>query len=157
MNVWIRLFSVVDSDNESSSGCLTLALTSKVVITIHRTEESARVAATKHGGIVLEVSAASLRGVSEHPEIHLLQADSNQTSTMDEGKADTTAYMSVACNDVPHKTIFESFSTGEVSDTPPQDDPEDNAGYQDLMEFTDEGQKYLESLSVELGGVELHQ
>jgi hypothetical protein len=152
MNVWIRIYSVVETDDGSGGGSLTLEVTSKLHIVIHRTEKSARGAATKFGGFVLEVAASSLKNVREFPDILLAETDSNIGGTAEEGEADKTAYMTVACDDVPYKTVFQSLTTAEFSDTPPKNDE-----YQDLMKFTDAGFAYLDILSAELGDVDLHQ
>jgi hypothetical protein len=93
--------------------------------------------------------------LSEFPEVHLAERDSNSDAEPDDGAAETTAYISVACDDVPYKRVFQSFTTGEISDTPPKDDPEDE--YQDLMQFTKDGIAYLDALSAELGDVPLIQ
>jgi len=148
MNVWIRIFSLVDTGGIGNSS-LTLAVTSKVHIKIHRTEQSAREAAAKYGGIVLEVVASSLKGQSEFEDIGLSEWDS-ESETDSEEKADATAYIEVMCNEVPHENKFQSLTTGAYSDNPPKGD-ECQGECQEIMRFTvAEGRAYLDALAKEL-------
>jgi hypothetical protein len=152
MNVWIRLYSVVTGG--AGDDCLTLAVASKLYIMVHRTEGAARTAAAKLGGVVLEVVASSLKGSSEFNDVCLSESDNETHAGVmceDEGKADSNAYISVACDDIPYKKVFQSLVTAEISDQPPantQDD--DDNPYQDLMDFTPEGRAYLDALEKEM-------
>jgi hypothetical protein len=150
VTVWIRLFATVQTDG-CEDGALTLEVTPKISIVVHKTEKSARAAAAKYGGIVLAVEASSLKGQSEHDDIGLTDADSNDVSTTEEGLADTTAYMTVSCEDVPYETVYQSLTTGKERKTPPK-----RGQYQSLMHFTPEGEAYLDELEKELGAG-LHQ
>lgn len=146
MNVWIRMFSKVDTGGIGNES-LTLEVTSRIHIRVHRTEQSARDAAAKFGGMVLEVVASSLKGQSEFKDIGLVELDLD-SETDSEEKADSTAYIEVMCNEVPHENKFQSFVTGADSDAPPHESDDD---YQEIMRFTiAEGRKYLDDLSAAL-------
>jgi hypothetical protein len=152
MKVWIRLYSVVTGG--SSDDCLTIAVTSKVYIMVHRTESAARAAAAKLGGIVLEVAASSLKGLGEFGDACLCESDNETHAGVqceDEGKADSNAFIRVACDDIPYKQAFQSFATGELSDAPPTavDEDGDNR-YQKVMDFAPEGLAYLDALEKEM-------
>lgn len=153
MKVWIRLYSVVTGG--AGDDCLTLVVGSKVYIMVHRTEKSARAAADKLGGIVLEVVASSLKGATDSDDACLCESDNETHAGVmceDEGKADSDAYISVACEDIPYKKVFQSLVTAGISDTPPTDVDEDGDNlYQKLMDFTPEGREYLDALEKEMG------
>jgi hypothetical protein len=145
MNVWIRLYALLQSDG-CDDGALTLAIEPKISIVVHRTEQSARQAAAKHGGLVLEVNANSLKGQSEFDDPALTTSDTNEACTSEAGQAGTTAFMIVACDDIPYRTVFHSFETGDVSET-----PFENGEYEPLMKFTEEGIEYLDTLQQAMG------
>ena len=71
MNVWIRVFSNVETDGLHTDGS-SLTLNAVTCLSIYPTEHVARAAQKARGGIVLEVSASSLRGQFEAGEEMLL-------------------------------------------------------------------------------------
>src|ERR1700732_4880219 len=100
MNVWIRIHSFVEPSGGAGGAGVTISVDSKLAIVIHRNEKSARDAAAKVGGLVVEVPASSLKGVSELPEVALSPTDSNPAIEDDE-VASKKAYVHVACDDIP--------------------------------------------------------
>jgi hypothetical protein len=145
MTIWIRIYSLVESDG-AEDGALTVTVKSKLYIWVHRCEQSARAAAAEFGGVVLEVEAASLKGQIEFDDITLTESDDGGGNNDDERKADSNAYVTVVCTDVPHKIVFQSLEDGKYSDTPPVGER-----HQEIMDFTDEGGVFLESLAEEMG------
>jgi hypothetical protein len=153
MNAWVRLYGSVETDSDSGSMNLTMAVSSKIRIVIHGTEQAARAAAAKFGGLVMEMNLGSLKGASEFPEIGLHERDDNDGTGTDDGKADTVAFFQLACDAIPHKRVFQSFNTGETTDTPPvfTGNSEDDAGFQELIDLLPEGCAFADAVSEELG------
>jgi hypothetical protein len=149
MNAWVRLYSFVEPDSNSGAKSMTVEVTSKVCIVIHGNEQAARDAAAKLGGLVMEINLSALKGATEFSEIGLQERDGND----DETKADTNAFFQVACDAVPHKRVFQSFNTGETTDTPPvfTGNPDDDAGFQELIDLLPEGCAFADAVSEELG------
>ena len=71
MNIWIRVFSNVETDGLNTEGS-SLTLNAVTCLSIYLAEQFARAAQQAGGGIVLEVSASSLRGQFEAGEAMLL-------------------------------------------------------------------------------------
>jgi hypothetical protein len=150
VNLWVRVYSLVESDG-CWDGALSFEVTSRLQIVIHRTEASAREAAERCGGIVLEVAASSLKGLHKFDELLLVTDDSNDTQ--EEGRAQADAFITVCCKDIPYRAVAQSLSTGEIFA-----DAESAEGEtQTIMEFTKQGERYLDELSAALGGVPMTQ
>lgn len=138
MLVWARIRGLVEASD--SGPCTGFEVASKVCIDIHGSEKSARAAKAKWGGIVMQIDPASLRGQNEFDdEVNLRRQDDND---LDAGRAHDTAYISIACDAVEHKTVYQSFEDASISDEPPTGDVE----YQKLMEFVGSGKKFLDDL-----------
>lgn len=71
MNVWIRVFSNVETEGLNTEGS-SLTLKAVTCLSIYLAEHLARAAQIARGGIVLEVSTASLRRQFESGEAMLL-------------------------------------------------------------------------------------
>jgi hypothetical protein len=90
MNVWIRVFSNVETDGLHTEGS-SLTLNAVTCLSIYLAEHLARAAQQARGGIVLEVSASSLREQFEAGEAMLLIDELEQ----EEHPSPRTAHASV--------------------------------------------------------------
>jgi hypothetical protein len=71
MNIWIRVFSSVETDGLNTEGS-SLTLNAATCLCIYMAEHLARAAQQARGGIVLEALASSLRGQFEAGDAMLL-------------------------------------------------------------------------------------
>jgi len=90
MNIWIRIFSNVETDGMNSEGS-SLTVSAVTCVAIYSAEQFARRARKNRGGIVMEVSATSLRGQFE-PDNEMLLIDEAEA---EDDPAPRTAYASV--------------------------------------------------------------
>jgi hypothetical protein len=95
MNVWARLYSVVDAGDPRG---IALKVSSQIHIVIHGTEQAARDAVAEFGGLALEINSSSLKGAIDD-DIYLLRTD-NDGGFREEGTAETTADVSIARDSV---------------------------------------------------------
>ncbi len=72
--VWLRIYPVI---GQSEDYATSVEITPKLHGSIYPTEKSARAAAEKLGGVVMQVVAESLRGQIDYNDILLSRADEN--------------------------------------------------------------------------------
>jgi hypothetical protein len=155
MNVWIRIYSVVESSRDGLG--LVPAGESYLCVVIHGSESAARETVAKYGGIALEVEAESLQGITEFGN-RLSALGPNHCVTPDdvmplhesdyEGSERhcTRAYMSVACDGIPHRMLFVDRVTEDEFETLPVGARDSD--YFSVMDFTPESEAFLDALAV---------
>jgi hypothetical protein len=106
MYVWARVYPVTAINNHDDDRAISLKVSAELFMSLYRLEESARKAAGKHGGIVLQISAESLRGQLEFESVSLTREDdalkSSRTKVV-EASPRQTYVMVVFGEDIDHK------------------------------------------------------
>jgi hypothetical protein len=97
MNIWIRIFSNVETDGMNTEGSF-LRVNAVTCLAIYSSEQFARTARENRGGLVLEVSASSLRGQFE-PGYEILLIDEAEAEN---DAAPRTTYASVVYPGIAH-------------------------------------------------------
>jgi hypothetical protein len=100
MNAWVRMYSTIESNGEHEGSSLTLDLSSKINIVVHGTEQAARNAIAKFGGMAVEMNLSSLKGLNSYPEISFRATDDNDGRRLD--VAESEASISIAGDALPH-------------------------------------------------------
>lgn len=100
MLVWIRIYPVVVTEDAAEGSSLEMTISSRLHVVVYPSAEAAHSAAVEFGGIVLNVEAGSLKGISEFKEVGLSDID-----TAMPGKSADRAYVMVSFGSLPHKML----------------------------------------------------